>query len=82
MHAGCSTGIYVRTCDVFGRWESKELEQLSREDLFELLARISRNGSDDNSDQILNYFDALCNTLREAQEVIHRVSMQSFLEDG
>lgn len=82
MDAGCSTGIYIRIDDPTGRWESKELEQLSREDLEELMTRISRNGCEDHPGQILNYLDALCRTLREAQAVIHRVSMQTFSEDG
>lgn len=82
MEAGCSTGIYIRIDDPMGRWESKELEQLSREDLAELLARIFRNGCEDHPDQILNYLDALCRTLREAKSVIHRVATQSFSEDG
>lgn len=82
MDAGCSTGIYVRIDDPMGRWESKELEQLSREDLAELLTDIFRKGFEDEPRQILNYMDALCRTLREAQAVIHRVAVQSFSEDG
>ena len=82
MDAGCSTGIYVRIDDPMGRWESKELEQLSREDLAELLATIFRNGIEDQPGQILSYLDALCSSLREAQSVIHRVASQSLAEDG
>jgi hypothetical protein len=82
MDAGCSTGIYVRIDDPAGRCESKALEQLSREDLGELLIRIARNGCEDQPEQILNYLDALCSTLRQAQAVIHAAAMQSFAEDG
>lgn len=82
MNAGFSTGIYIRISDPMGRWESKELEQLSREDLAELLARIARNGCEDEPDQMLNYLDALCSNLRDAQKAIHDVAMRSFAEDG